>query len=61
MIRDYNIAEDANIASRKLAEGHLLSHALKADPPSGFFRVTNLYVNPANGRLVVEYDDEPIA
>ncbi len=27
-------------------------------PPQGMFKVRNIYMNPANGRLVLEYDDE---
>jgi len=30
-----------------------------SNPPSGHFRVTNLYVNSATGTLVIEYDDRP--
>lgn len=26
-------------------------------PPEGFYRVTNLFVNPETGKLEVEYDD----
>lgn len=29
-------------------------------PPSGNFKVTNIYVN-TNGKIVVEYDDTPVA
>ena len=58
MIRNWNISDDANIALRKIEDGLKL---VKVDPPSGYYKVTNLYVNPANGRLVVEYDDEVMA
>lgn len=30
-----------------------------SDPPSGNYKVTNLYVN-ADGKIVVEYDDQPV-
>ena len=33
--------------------------ALISEPPPGKCRVTNLYVDPLTGRLVVEYDDVP--
>lgn len=33
---------------------------LTSKPPSGKYKVTNLYVDPSNGRLTVEYDDTPI-
>ncbi len=29
---------------------------ITSSPPAGKYRVTNLYVNPADGKLVVEYD-----
>jgi len=35
------------------------SAAFTSSPPSGMCRVTNLYVDPATGKLVVEYDDTP--
>jgi hypothetical protein len=31
--------------------------AINSSPPSGCFQIKNLYVNPANGKLVVQYDD----
>jgi len=31
-----------------------------SNPPSGMFRVTNLYVDSATGKLTVEYDDTPV-
>ena len=27
-------------------------------PPTGKFAVKNIYFNPANGRVIAEYDDE---
>lgn len=30
---------------------------IPTDPPEGMYPVTNLYVDPATGRLVVKYDD----
>lgn len=32
---------------------------IKSVPPSGHFKVTNLYVDSATGKLVVEYDNKP--
>ena len=32
---------------------------IPSNPTTGNYRVTNLYVNASNGRLVVEYDDTP--
>jgi len=32
---------------------------IESNPPSGECKVTNLYVNPTSGKLVVEYDDVP--
>ena len=29
-------------------------------PPSGKCRVTNLYVDPSTGKVVVEYEDTPV-
>lgn len=29
-------------------------------PGSNFCKVTNLYVDPSTGKLIVEYDDNPI-
>lgn len=29
-------------------------------PPSGMCQVTGLYVNPETGKIIVEYDDEPV-
>ena len=31
-----------------------------SQPPSGYFRVVNLYVDPVTGRLIVQYDDTPV-
>ena len=33
---------------------------LNVAPPTGKCQVTNLYVDPDTGRLVVEYDDTPV-
>ena len=32
---------------------------LKSDPPTGKYKVINLYVDPATGKLIIEYDDIP--
>ena len=29
-------------------------------PPTGYYKVVNIYVNPATGKLTVEYDNTPI-
>lgn len=31
-----------------------------SDPPVGYYRVTNLYVNPTNGKLIIIYDNTPV-
>jgi len=31
-----------------------------SNPPAGYCRVTNIYVNPDNGKLVITYDDTPV-
>jgi len=28
-------------------------------PPTGYYKVVNIFVNPATGKLTVEYDDTP--
>jgi len=33
---------------------------VNTSPPTDKYRVTNLYVDPTTGRLVVEYDDTPV-
>lgn len=38
--------------------GGILSTTM-SNPPPGYFRVVNLYVNEA-GKLIVEYDDQPV-
>jgi len=32
---------------------------LQSSPPPGHYKVTNLYVDPATGKLVVQYDTTP--
>ncbi len=32
---------------------------IKSTPPSGYYRVTNLYVDPSTGKMIVKYDDTP--
>lgn len=29
-------------------------------PPSGKYKVTNIYVDPATNKFVVQYDDTPV-
>ena len=31
---------------------------VKSIPPPGYYRVTELYVDPITGKLIVEYSDE---
>lgn len=31
-----------------------------SNPPPGYFRITNMYINPQTGEVVVDYDDEPV-
>jgi hypothetical protein len=38
----------------------LKQQAIKSDPPSGKYKVINLFVDPSNGRLTIQYDDTPI-
>ena len=38
----------------------VLESAVGFDPPDGTYKVTNIYVNPATGKLTVEYEDTPI-
>jgi len=33
---------------------------IASDPPVGYCFVTNLYVDPETGKLIVEYDDEEV-
>ena len=43
---------------RQAAAGSSANH-VPSSPPAGAFSVTNLYVDPATGKLVTEYDDTP--
>jgi len=33
---------------------------IETTPPTGKYRVTNLFVDPDTGRFTVEYDDTPV-
>jgi len=33
-------------------------YALMVNPPTGMYRVVNLYVDPIKNKLVIVYDDE---
>lgn len=33
---------------------------IASTPPSGKYKVVNLYVDPVTGKLFVEYDDTPV-
>lgn len=41
------------------AEPLVVDGVIASQPPSGKYKVTNLYVDPVTGKLVVEYDDTP--
>lgn len=34
--------------------------SIASEAPVGYCKVTNFFVNPSTGRLVVEYDDTPV-
>lgn len=34
-------------------------NAIRSMPPSGHYKVINIYVDSATGKLVVQYDDQP--
>ena len=36
------------------------SSGIVSSPPSGKYKVINIYVDPATGKCVVEYEDTPI-
>lgn len=38
-------------------DGHLL---IVSNPPEGKCKVVNLYVDPATGKLTIEWDDVPV-
>jgi len=40
-----------------ITEEELLADIAKSTPPSGKRAVTNVYIDPATGKLIVEYDD----
>ena len=43
------------------AEPYILpDDVLQSQPPSGYYRVKNIAVNPGTGKLWVQYDDTPI-
>ena len=44
---------DAILAAAGLSE-------LKSVPPSGKCKVTNIYVDPVTGKVIVDYDDTPV-
>lgn len=46
------------ISSAMVAAVRLSS--LTSQPPSGHFKVVNLYVNKDTGKVIVEYDDTPV-
>ena len=37
----------------------LEAKSIISDPPTGFFKVTNLYVDPKTKRVTLEYDNTP--
>jgi len=38
----------------------IFEKALKITVPDGAHRVTNLYVDPSSGKLIIEYEDTPV-
>lgn len=38
----------------------IFEKALVIDVPEGAHKVTNLYVDPSSGKLIVEYEDTPV-
>ena len=60
------ICVEAHVASAVNAPPHaqfwdlLAAQGLPSEPPVGKYRVTNLWVDPTNGKLTVEYDDVPV-
>ncbi len=53
-LREFMITKDKGYIDSGTVEDHVPSN-----PPSGHFKVTNLYVDAATGKLVVEWDDTP--
>ena len=45
---------------RDLSGKWIKRDGIKSTPPSGKYRVTNLYVDPDTGKLTVEFDNIPI-
>jgi hypothetical protein len=50
--RTFYTVREVNISA---AGGGILS-----TPPTGYYKVVNIYVNPATGKLTIEYDNTPI-
>lgn len=44
----------------KIPVAELPDSVLISQPPSGKCKVTNIYVDPATGKLVVKYEDIPV-
>ena len=38
----------------------IFQKALKAEAPVDAYKVTNLYVDPIKGKLIIEYEDIPV-
>ena len=49
--------KDVSLTGHKLLEA---VNVIISDPPSGKYRVINLYVDPDTGKLTVKYDDTPV-
>ena len=55
---DINVTlEDSAPINVILQEWFLIDIAVATTPPRNVFRVTNLYVDPNTGKLLVEYDN----
>ena len=49
-----------NLLNRKFRETHIeVQKSVISVPPPGYCPVSNLYVDPETGKLVVTYDDVP--
>ena len=53
------LAYDERLFYRYLG-GQWVEQPIFSAPPSGKYKVTQLYVDPATNTLVIEYDDTPV-
>ena len=38
----------------------ITEETVSCQPPTGMFRVTNIFINPTTGKFIIQYDDTPI-